>query len=539
MGRITILLALCVAGAVAGGFWWSSGLQAPGLSAFPWPPPAAPEAELGNPPAGEPAKQKGVTFVAWYAGQYSNPDADLSLNNLASTGANWISLIVTGYQDTITSTAVYTVTDSPSDGELAHVIQQAHRLGLKVMLKPHVDVFKEPSEWRGRIGGGFVNESQWEAWFAAYTSFIEHYARLAQAYGVEQFCVGTELTATTHRTADWRRVVSAVRAAYGGPLTYASDYIRDSDKIAWWDALDYIGVEGYLPLANRDSPGPPELKAGWSRYVPSLAKLASTWGKPVLFTEVGFQSKTGSARQPWEASGSLDLRLQADAYATTFESLWDQPWFGGMFWWAWSPDPFDGGPCDDHFTPQDKPAEEVLRTWYSAPPPPAEASRLWPDYRKTFEIYADGLGPGWQDWSWGARRNLLANDNVHTGTRAISASLDPGGALSFWRPSFSTGGYQWLEFYVRGSAAGSQQLLAYLSDDGGAELRKRPVNDCRYVEGGVIEPGVWKRVLIPLSHLNANGKTLSRIFIQDGRGQTSNTFWVDDIKLVGAKNTPD
>jgi hypothetical protein len=41
------------------------------------------------------ARQKGMSYATWWPGAYSTPDADLALAQLAETGAEWISLIVT------------------------------------------------------------------------------------------------------------------------------------------------------------------------------------------------------------------------------------------------------------------------------------------------------------------------------------------------------------------------------------------------------------------------------------------------------------
>jgi hypothetical protein len=122
--------------------------------------------------------QKGISFTAWWSGQYREPGADLSLGFLASTGANWIALIVTAHQETYTSTTIdSTDVSTPTDEDLIHVIDKAHSLGLKVMLKPHLDLRDETATgyWRGDIGSGFTTEAQWSAWFASYRNFIEHY----------------------------------------------------------------------------------------------------------------------------------------------------------------------------------------------------------------------------------------------------------------------------------------------------------------------------------------------------------------------------
>ena len=89
-------------------------------------------------------KQNGIAYAGWWSGDYSQPASDLSLARLAATGANWISLLATGYQDNISSTTIYTNTATPTDADLIHTITEAHRLGLRVMLKPHLDLWDDP-----------------------------------------------------------------------------------------------------------------------------------------------------------------------------------------------------------------------------------------------------------------------------------------------------------------------------------------------------------------------------------------------------------
>ena len=483
----------------------------------------------------QPSMQEGISYATWWPGDYSHPDADLSLAKLAATGANWIGLIVTGYQDTISSTTIITSTATPTDADLIHVITKSHRRGLKVMLKPHVDLLHDEGHWRGQIGGEFASEAEWTAWFASYRSFIDHYADLAQTHGADQFCVGTELSATVHRADEWRAVIEGVRAYFGGPVTYAANHGSEAG-ITWWDAVDYIGVDAYYPLTDKNDPTLAELKAAWTPHVTILAALAETWEKPVLFTEIGYRSQDGTNRHPWgwTTGGPIDLQEQADAYRAVFESFYDKPWFDGMFWWSWGTDPFEGGPCDDDYTPHDKPAENVLRAWYGAPPRSPPTPTPQPDYGRTLQIYADGLGSHWQDWSWNATRNLSATDQVYSGTQAISVMLGAWGALSLWHPTFSSGPYHWLEFYVRGSPSGQQYLWALVNTEGDVALRKRPVDDCRYIDGGAIEAETWKLVRIPLSDLNATGQSLVRVSIQDRSGQAETAFWVDELRLIGA-----
>ena len=501
--------------------------------------PVAPQPRRSN--AQEPSVQKGVSFASWWSGQYSSIEADRSLAELAETGATWISLIVTGYQATHTATTIDRSSErTPTDADLVHTIEQAHALGLQVMLKPHVDLPNEwESEyWRGDIGTEFSTEAEWEAWFASYRAFLEHYAALAQAHGVEQFCVGTELLGTTHREDDWRQVVAGVRAVYDGPLVYAALHSGEEVSITWWDAVDYIGVDAYYPLTGDVDHHPTieELQQAWQVPKAILANLAATYGKPVILTEIGYRSHHGCSNHPWDSwiVSPLDVQEQAYAYEAAFRELFGQPWLAGTFWWAWYHDPFQSGPCDPSFTPHLKPAENVLRAGYGAAPRQPQPA-LAADYDQTLDISLDGLTAGWQDWSWDGQVNVRAETRTFAGTRAIEAELLPWGALSLWsEEAFSTDRYTWLEFYVLGASPEPPNLATMVDTVDGTRLYAVPVNDCRHIEEGPISDVEWRRVRIPLRDLNPEGLPLSRLTIQN-RGGESVLFWIDEVRLVAAQ----
>jgi hypothetical protein len=482
-------------------------------------------------------KQNGMTYAGWWSGEYSQPEADLALQNLAATGSNWIALIVTGYQNTINSTSIsFTDPQTPTDADLIHVITLAHKLGLKVMLKPHVDLLVS-NQSRGQIGKNFDTNSEWNAWFSSYRDFIEHYAELAEMHGVDQFTVGTELMSTAYRENDWRAVIAAVRQRYHGPITYAALYGGEETAITWWDAVDYIGVDAYYELTDKNNPSLTELKQGWVTPVNTLTNLANTWGKSILFTEIGYRSVDGANRQPWNSSGGggVDLQEQADAYQAAFESVYDQPWFAGMFWWYWSTSPFKGGACDTDYTPYQKPAEDVLRSWYGAP-----HSGLDPDYNRTMKIYTDRLETGWQDWSWDATRNLAATDHVYSGSKAVAATLQPWGGLSFRHSNFASEPYTWVEFYWHSSndSPTEQQLWLFVENESNVDLSQCAVDISKYVTEGSNKTD-WKQVRIPLIDLGGAGRTLNRISIQYRSDNDTASFWVDEFRLLGAaSNAP-
>lgn len=489
-----------------------------------------------NRATGSSSKQKGMSYSAWWRGLYSHPDSDLSLKNIAATGVNWISLVVTCYQETISSTEIFPTVQTATDEDLIHAIDKAHDLGLRVMLKPHLDLRSDPSRWRGQIGTAFLSEAQWAAWFSSYRKFIEHYALLAQATGAEQFCAGTELIGTSHRAGDWRKVIAGVRASYSGPLVYAANHSGEETSITWWDAVDLIGVDTYYSLADKNNPTVQELKLSWAPHVTTLAQLSTTWQKPVIITEMGYRSIDGACRHPWDwqISGKVDVEEQADAYQAAFERLYTQPWLAGIFWWMWGTDPFEGGLGDDGYTPRGKPAEDVLRQWYEGPPRPRGPKSPEVDDMRTMDIYADGLCPGWEEWSWNADRNLAASDEVYRGHFSISVKLGPWGGLSFLRFPFVSSPYAYLEFYLRLSSGPQPDLWVFFYTADGEELASWNISDVLTINAKNLEPGRWEFVSIPIRDLGATGRKLARVSIQNRSDVSTPLFWVDEIYLTGA-----
>jgi hypothetical protein len=322
-------------------------------------------------PALPPDFLKGITYESWWKGEFSSANSDETLAKIVQPlGANWIALIVKCHQAALTATEITCTDDSTAtDDELIHVIEYAHGLGIKVMLKPHIDM-ANPGDGRHNINFG-GDESAWKAWFASYTAFITHYAKLARQTGADYFVVGTELWGTSSRADDWRAVIRAVRAVYDGPLTYAALTYLEPWQISWWDALDSIGIDAYYLLTLTDQPTVEQMKLGLQPNAFLLDQLAARWHMPILFTEIGYMSVDGANRLPgyWQLDGATDPQEQADAYRAIFEVFSGKSWWKGAFWWSLDTNPRQGGLADRGYSPHGKPAEDVLRAWYFLPTP--------------------------------------------------------------------------------------------------------------------------------------------------------------------------
>jgi len=305
--------------------------------------------------------QKGFSYAAWWNSTFLQEESDISLANLDRTGTEWVSLVTTWYQDGESSTEIKPDKDStPSDESIIHAIDTIHSLGMKVMLKPHVDLYND--EWRGEIW--FDDEADWNKWFNSYRNFICHYASLAEQNGVEQFCVGCELVKTTARE-EWFDVIKDIRENFSGQITYAADW-SNYQNVTFWNLLDFVGIDAYFELTDKNNPSMEELLNAWKKWKPGIENIHNSTGKEIVFTEIGYRSIDGCNRDPWnwQRHGKIDLQEQADCYGAAFKTFWDEQWFKGFFWWMWEPDPEIGGLNDDNYTPYKKPAEDVVKSYY-------------------------------------------------------------------------------------------------------------------------------------------------------------------------------
>ena len=385
MRTVTVALLVFIFAALSSrGLALQDNLSRPHQTPSQVPEPGTPTAEFTGitmPP------MKGMTVNAWSAEAYNSTDFDESIADLVDLQANWVTFTVFWFMNTSSGTTIQPRLDlyTASDASLEYAIQTAHELGMQVALKPMVDVVD--GSWRGTIA-----PASWSAWFVSYRDFINHCAELGEANNIELFEVGTELRSSQSAESEWRQVITEARARFSGNLTYAANWDSYSTyarlpqyAVQFWDALDYVGVDAYFPLTNSYSPTVTQLISAWTYSTASgwwgtgrnwTSELYSTHtqtGKNIIFTEIGYYSQDGTNTQPWTGFSpphTLDLQEQADCYHAAIEAFRNETWFSGWFWWDWDTNPDAGGPTDNWYTPQNKPAQTVLNQYYDNETPP-------------------------------------------------------------------------------------------------------------------------------------------------------------------------
>lgn len=310
------------------------------------------------------------------------------LEALASRKVNWISQTPFGWQRGYSNPEIGNNIGNDRawwgerDEGLKVTTRLAREKGIKTILKPHIWLRDNEGKWRGDIA--MNSEEDWQKWFADYEEFILHYAKLADAEKMEMLCIGTELHKTCiEREQNWRNLIAKIRSVYSGQLTYAANFSQEFEDVAFWDELDYIGVQAYFPVAQTENPTLEEVRQGWQPHLEKLEAFSRRYKKPILFTEAGYKSTKNSGIEPWvwpqrlsqeEIQNVYSEETQATLYEAMFREVFDKPYIAGIHLWKWYPSQRRRSRNASErqqrfynidFTPQGKQAEEVMTEWFT------------------------------------------------------------------------------------------------------------------------------------------------------------------------------
>ncbi|MGH2570379.1 MAG: glycoside hydrolase family 113 [bacterium] len=320
--------------------------------------PPACETPPTGPAAAPPDGIRGFNLADWTANGYASPGDPVG--ELDAAGANAVSIVITAYQaDPAASRLRAHDPRTPTPFAVSVAADRALGLGMRVALKPHVDL--DDGTWRGRI-----EPSDPDAWFAEYGAFVLEWARFAEAQGIGEIVIGTELAGTLPHGDRWRQLIADVRAVFSGDLSYAASW-DEAHLVPFWPELDFVGIDFYYPVARRSDPGRLEILAEWQPWLARLERLHRQTGRPIVISEIGYRSVDGAALHPYAFGNdaAIDLAEQADLYWAAIEATGREGWIAGIYFWNWLASG-GGGAEDMDYTPRGKPAEGVLREAWSS-----------------------------------------------------------------------------------------------------------------------------------------------------------------------------
>ncbi|MDQ3014462.1 MAG: hypothetical protein M3Q73_01200 [bacterium] len=317
--------------------------------------------------------QKSASIYETHVAEFSSPEFKESLQALKNTGANYVALVIPYHQKDISASHIFAGDDTPSDKVLIETINYAHSIGLNVMLKPHLG--PDDGAWRA-----LINPSNRNKWFKSYSKMLNHLADIAEQTKAEEICIGTELITVASaqsnpkNTEAWIAMIKDMRSRYSGKLTYSAnwggnEFLSEAEHVEFWSHLDYIGLSAYFQLAPETrQPKVQDFMKSWKYWDDTkIAPLYNKYKKPILFTEVGYRSLHGANADPYdgERKGGIDLELQANLYQALMQYWNAKPYMAGINMWNWNIDSLDGGVGNTQYTIQHKPAEKLVKKWFT------------------------------------------------------------------------------------------------------------------------------------------------------------------------------
>ncbi|MEI9938091.1 MAG: hypothetical protein WDO69_12800 [Pseudomonadota bacterium] len=182
---------------------------------------------------------------------YGSEPFERTLLEAKRLGSSWISLTPFARVNDLKSTGISLSFEAPfADNRRAIVrsVRQAHALGLRVLIVPHLWV--ESGEWRGELNPG--SDAAWDEWSRNYRAFLLTWAEVARESQADMLAVGVELRSwlTTAHARSFQPILRDVRRAYPGLLTYAGNW-DDIEQTVILGDLDVIGLNAFFPARGK------------------------------------------------------------------------------------------------------------------------------------------------------------------------------------------------------------------------------------------------------------------------------------------------
>jgi hypothetical protein len=324
------------------------------------------------------AQYNGFNIFPFNSTALSMPDTLHSLKIIASQGSNWVGVNFFLRQYNATSNEMYFEERTPTKDVWSSFIHEAHKYNLHVLLKPLV------------VCGGeclFINilPENITKWFSNYEQIILNFSIMSKELEIDGLSIGLELMQISNQnyTLYWKTLIKNIRAGgYSGLLTYCSIfYPIETGHIEFWDELDFIGMDFYLPLLNITNNVSITSQQDMVRRFSSYFQFFKSWlneqpsnvsSKSVVLTEVGYPSSLAglsmpSGTPPTRCVGnySANFTLQDMAYKAFFQALDENKGIckgSIIFWWdnPSSMDFYDDRDSNDwgcSWTVRGKPAE--------------------------------------------------------------------------------------------------------------------------------------------------------------------------------------
>ncbi len=281
------------------------------------------------------------------------------VTEISELGAKWIQVNIKFYQENIYSSRIKSG-EGYDDywNQFEHIIAKAKEEGLKVTILPIVLLANpQGTNWRG-----LIEPYDLDKWFRYYEKMILKVAQIGEKHNVEMLTVGSELVNLQRYTSHWNNVIKEIRSTFSGKLNYAANWDA-YETIGFLDKLDYLGLSGYFDLTTSTDPSSWSLRYSWGGIQKQIFAFQKSSNIPIIFTELGYTSQDGTNMHPWNyyATDVVDLEEQEACYQAFIDVWGDEEDFHGVFFYDWYG---EGGSADTGYTFKNKPAEQIVKSWF-------------------------------------------------------------------------------------------------------------------------------------------------------------------------------
>lgn len=319
--------------------------------------PAAPKYSLELPTEGLPAPKprddgfkRGVSlelFVAEVKDEQERARYSEWLTQTKALGATDVELVVQWAQlDDVALEQFPSPANTVDDDFLFWLMDQAHAKQLRVTLTPVVEL-EQPAD-KSKLHN--ITPPDSARWFWSYHRFVLHYARIAEAHKAVSYAVGADLPDALAKDPQWTRIITDVRKAFKGKVTYVARP-EHFDALPIWDALDFVTVAG-LNDALRGAQTASDTSALRARL---RAWVTSHPEKPVTLSGIG------DARLP--AGDPSLLKGLLDRLRAVYTELQGETAFNGLYVGVARPE--GSKPADTRLLTVSSAPAQVLRYWYT------------------------------------------------------------------------------------------------------------------------------------------------------------------------------
>lgn len=296
---------------------------------------------------------------------YGSQLAENSISRMVEIGCNAVAIVPYSYMRSDANPTFLPImrrAGTETDESVMATHLQAKQWNAFTILKPQIWL---RGSWPGNIK--MQSQKDWDLFFDYYYRWMRHYALLAEIWEIDMLCVGVEFAeATKNQPEKWRQLIRKLRGIYSGPMIYAANWGSEFENIAFWDELDYIGLNCYYPLSKQELVDRKTLENGFKETIKKIERVCNQFEKPLIFTEIGFRSVNHTWVQPHEeANGrAVDEEGQRLCYDIVLSQVTQEEWYRGILWWKWPSYMNYDNRRGTGFTPSGKLAETVVENWF-------------------------------------------------------------------------------------------------------------------------------------------------------------------------------